>query len=248
MLLETDLVPYSLSSPPGERVLVLAPHADDETFGMGGSLRLLTEAGKRVKVLVLTAGEKADAKTNDRERYSSLREKEAVKAFRMLGVTECEFLRFPDRELLSHRDALQEAVNAIVSAFVPDVIYSPSSIELHPAHRIAAGLAYELSRGKEALRCIFYEVTSPLRPNIFVDISRTFKWKKRAMKCYSSQTKLLDYPGLMEAMSRYRTFTLGKGVKFAEAFWELGDASEAQDIRMWLSYEMPLVANNTQCM
>jgi hypothetical protein len=52
----------------------------------------------------------------------------------------------------------------------------------------------------------------------------------------------------MEAMSRYRTFTLGKGVKFAEAFWELGNASEAQDVRMWLSYEMPLVANNTQCM
>ena len=68
------------------------------------------------------------------------------------------------------------------------------------------------------------------------------------MKCYSSQTKILDYLGLMEAMSRYRTFTLGKGVKFAEAFWESGNASEAQDVRMWLSYEMPLVANNTQCM
>ena len=248
MLLETDLVPYSLSSPPGERALVLAPHPDDETFGMGGSLRLLTEAGKRVKVLVLTAGEKADAKTRDRERYSSLREKEAVKAFSMLGVTEYEFLRFPDRELLSHRDALQEAITAIVSAFVPDVIYSPSSIELHPDHRIAAGLAYELSRGKAALRCIFYEVTSPLRPNILVDISRTFKWKKRAMKCYKSQLKLTDYLDLMQAISRYRTFTLGKGVKFAEAFWESGDASEAQDIRMWLSYEAPLVANNTQCM
>ena len=98
------------------------------------------------------------------------------------------------------------------------------------------------------MRCIFYEITTPVRPNILVDISRTFKWKKKAMKCYSSQTKILDYLGLMEAMSRYRTFTLGKGVKFAEAFWELGNASEAQDVRMWLSYEMPLVANNTQCM
>ena len=248
MLVETDLVPYSLSRPPGERALVLAPHPDDETFGMGGSLRLLTDAGKRVKVLVLTAGEKADAKTNDRQKYSSSREKEAVKAFRMLGVTEYEFLRFPDRELLSHRDAVQEAINAIVSEFVPDVIYSPSSIELHPDHRIAGGLAYELSRREKAVRCIFYEITSPVRPNILVDISRTFKWKKKAMKCYSSQTKILDYLGLMEAMSRYRTFTLGKGVKFAEAFWELGNASEAQEVRMWLNYEMPLVVNSTQHM
>jgi LmbE family N-acetylglucosaminyl deacetylase len=248
MLLETELVPYSLSTPPGERVLVLAPHPDDETFGMGGSLRLLTEAGKNVKVVVLTAGEKADPRATQKQKYSSLREKEAVKAFKLLGVADYEFLGFPDRELVSCRDNVEEAINKIVSAFSPDVIYSPSLIELHPDHRIAAETADQLSRGDKTTRCIFYEIVSPIRPSILVDISKTFKWKKKAMKCYKSQLKLVDYPDLMEAINRYRTFTLGKGVRFAEAFWELGNASETQDFRMWLSYEMPLVANNTQCM
>lgn len=246
MLLETDLVPFGLSSPPGERVLVLAPHPDDETFGMGGSLRLLAQANKRVKIVILTSGEKADVMATDE--YSSMREREAIKAFRMLGVKEYEFLRFPDRELCLCRDMVDEAISRIISMFVPDVIYSPSLIELHPDHRIAAELAYQVSRREAGMRCIFYEVTSPVRPNIFVDISKTFKWKKKAMKCYSSQTEIIDYPGLMEAIGRYRTFTLGKGVRFAEAFWEPAGVFDAQAIRMWLSYETPLVANNTQHM
>lgn len=248
MLLETELVPYSLSMPPGERVLVLAPHPDDETFGMGGSLRLLTESGKQVKVIVLTSGEKADPKVTEKQEYSSTRKKEALKAFRLLGVTDCEFLGFPDRELLVHRGDVKGAINRIVSAFSPDVIYSPSLIELHPDHRIAAELAYEISRGEKAVRCVYYEITTLVRPNILVDISKTFKWKKKAMKCYKSQMKLVDYPGLMEAMNRYRTFTLGKGVKFAEAFWEFHTTFIRQDIHMWLNYEMPLVVNNTQRM
>jgi LmbE family N-acetylglucosaminyl deacetylase len=248
MLLETDLVPYSLSNPPGERVLVLAPHPDDETFGMGGSLRLLTESGKKVKVVILTAGEKADPKVTSKQEYSSIRKKEAMKAFKVLGVTDYEFLGFPDRELLVHRGDVKGAINRIVSAFSPDVIYSPSLIELNPDHRMAAELSHELSRREKAVRCVFYEITTPVRPNILIDITKTYKWKKKAMKCYKSQLKLTDYLDLMQAISRYRTFTLGKGVRFAEAFWELRNTPARQDIRMWLSYEMPLVANNTQCM
>jgi LmbE family N-acetylglucosaminyl deacetylase len=248
MLLETELVPYSLSVPPGDRVLVLAPHPDDETLGMGGSLRLLTESGKKVKVVILTTGEKADPKVTDKQEYSSTRKKEALKAFRHLGVKDYEFLGFPDRELISHRDKVEEIINTIVSDFAPDVIYSPSLIELNPDHRMAAELSHELSRREKAVRCVFYEITTPVRPNILIDITKTFKWKKKAMKCYKSQMKILDYLGLMEAMSTYRTFTLGKGVRFAEAFWELRNTSARQDIRMWLSYEMPLVVNSTQRM
>ncbi len=239
MLLETDLVPFSLSMPPGERVIVLAPHPDDETFGMGGTLRLLSSMGKKVKVVVLTGGEKADGKTTDSREYSSVRKREALKAFKVLGVKDYEFLGFPDREISSNIKEVMEALNAMISEFDPDVIYSPSIIELNPDHRATAEISMHFARKVEGLRCIFYEITTPMRPNILIDVTRTFKYKKRAMKCYKSQLKLTDYIGLMQAIGVYRTFTLGKGVRFAEAFWEMRDADEQRDLRKWLSYETP---------
>jgi len=239
MLLETDLVPYSVSMPVGERVVVLAPHPDDETLGMGGSLRLLAETGKKIKVVVLTGGEKADTDITDTLGYASIRQLETLRAFKVLGVTEYEFLGFPDRELLRNKDRLEEAIRRIIDDFRPDVIYSPSIIELHPDHRAAAELSISINMETSNPRCIFYEITTPIRPNILVDITKVFKYKKNALKCYKSQLKITDYLRLMEGFNAYRSFTLGKGVKFAEAFWQVGSIKSKEDMKMWLSYEIP---------
>ena len=45
MLTEEKLIPYHASDLTGKRVLVLAPHPDDETIGCGGSLALHAKAG-----------------------------------------------------------------------------------------------------------------------------------------------------------------------------------------------------------
>jgi LmbE family N-acetylglucosaminyl deacetylase len=241
MLLETDLVPYSVSMPVGERVVVLAPHPDDETLGMGGSLRLLAETGKKIKVVVLTGGEKADTDITDTLGYASIRQLETLRAFKVLGVTEYEFLGFPDRELLRNKDRLEEAIRRIIDDFRPDVIYSPSIIELNPDHRAAAELSISINMETSNPRCIFYEITTPIRPNILVDITKVFKYKKNALKCYKSQLKITDYLRLMEGFNAYRSLTLGKGVKFAEAFWQVGSIKSKEDMKMWLSYEIPIM-------
>ena len=60
MLQESDIIPFHCSPPIGEKILVLAPHPDDETLGCGGTIRLLRKAKKQVKVIFLTSGDKAD--------------------------------------------------------------------------------------------------------------------------------------------------------------------------------------------
>jgi len=111
MIQESEIIPYHVSEPPGERVLVLAPHPDDEALGCGGTVRLLIEAKKKIRVLFLTSGERADpaqevspavhcsgsAAGSCVTDYSLMREKEAERALRVLGVSEYAFLRFPDR-------------------------------------------------------------------------------------------------------------------------------------------------------
>jgi LmbE family N-acetylglucosaminyl deacetylase len=239
-LSETDLVPFGVSLPVGERVMVLAPHPDDETLGMGGSLRILSDLGKKIKVVVLTRGEKAEPDVTKQKRHAETRQKEALKAFKALGLSDYEFLGFPDREIFSNMDAVAKAMKTIVSDFNPDVLYSPSILEIHPDHRAAAELSFSICRENPHIECFFYEITVPVRPSLFVDITRFFKYKKKALKCYKSQLRITDYLRLSEALNTYRSFTLGKGVQFAEAFWQVRQITEKEALRNWMTYEAPL--------
>ena len=279
MLQESDIIPYHLSHPPGERAIVLAPHPDDETLGCGGTIRLLLKSKIPVKVIFLTSGDKADpsnklsqevlAKVSNghppqplpsREGliyqpspltgegkgeggfhvtdYSLMREKEAVRALKVLGVTNYEFLRFPDRELnLYYKSALDRLLE-IIGTYMPDTIYSPSMIELNPDHRATAALSMEIQRINKG-KIVFYEITIPLRPNILVDITDMFAVKKKAIKKYKSQLKLLDYLRHIISLNAIRTLTVQKA-QYAEAFWVMEKPLSDIDVGKWLGYQIKM--------
>lgn len=248
MLQESEIIPFHCSPPVGEKILVLAPHPDDETLGCGGTIYLLVKAKKQVKVVFLTSGDKAEplhplsAKKHGEQHitdYSLMREKEAIKALKVLQVFDCEFLRFPDRELSAcSRSALQKIVQ-ILREYVPDAIYSPSPLDLNPDHRATAAFAIEMHRTMAqsgmAGHLIFYEVTVPLRPNLLVDISTSYGRKKKAMKKYASQLKLNNYLGHVTAVNIFRTLTV-RGTKYIEAFWHMQTPLNNEEIARWISY------------
>jgi LmbE family N-acetylglucosaminyl deacetylase len=265
ILQEAEIVPYHVTPPPGERVLVLAPHPDDETLGCGGTLRLLTRAGKEVKVVFLTSGDRGDpgeempppvrspepgrgTRVTD---YSLAREKEAERALRVLGVSDYEFFRFPDRGVHEqYHDALHRVMNT-VEEFMPDTIYAPSMVELNPDHRATAALSMEIQRrcaaepagpgSRSPVQIVFYEVTTPLRPNVLVDITPVYRKKKRAMKRYRSQLLHSDYLGHIMAMNTLRALTVN-GARYVEAFWRTERPMSEEDIADWLSYRKVLDA------
>ena len=247
MLQESDIIPYHLSHPPGERAIVLAPHPDDETLGCGGTIRLLLKSKRPVKVIFLTSGDKADPShsasgiKHHEEHvtdYSLMREKEAVKALRVLGVSDYEFLRFPDRELnLYYKSALDRLLE-IIGTYMPDTIYSPSMIELNPDHRATAALSMEIQRINKG-KIVFYEITIPLRPNILVDITDMFDVKKKAIKEYKSQLKLLDYLRHIVSLNAIRTLTVQKA-QYAEAFWVMEKPLSDIDVGKWLGYQIKM--------
>lgn len=236
---EPDIIPYYVSLPYGERVLVLAPHPDDETFGCGGTLRILSNAGKTIKVVFLTKGEKSDPEIKDTEKYTAVREKEAERALRVLGVSDYEFLRFPDRGLFENYKDASEKLMKITAGYMPDAVYSPSKVELNPDHRAAAGMTLELQK-KHNFRAVFYEVVTPIRPNILIDITKVIKIKWKAVRSYKSQLKIYDYLDINRSLNRIRSLTLDKKVLYAEAFLVIDKASEQAVLDKWFNYEIPL--------
>src|SRR5436190_24069407 len=88
---EAEAIPFEPLDLRGERLLVLAPHPDDEVIGCGGLVALHLREGRKVRVVVATDGGQAgDAATRQRESRAALAS---------LGDAEIEFLNFPDRHL-----------------------------------------------------------------------------------------------------------------------------------------------------
>ena len=77
-----------------EKILVVAPHSDDEVLGCGGYIKKLVNAGKEVFVLIMTNAHIGDPDKYPEERVRKVRE-EAFAAHQYLGIKETFFMDFP---------------------------------------------------------------------------------------------------------------------------------------------------------
>jgi LmbE family N-acetylglucosaminyl deacetylase len=104
----SDLIPIELQG--HKRLLVIAPHCDDETLGAGGAIQEAVQSGMEVKVVIETNGDgylfatmedfkRLYPRAQDFIRMGNLRQEESLKALQSMGVPEDQvlFLSYPDR-------------------------------------------------------------------------------------------------------------------------------------------------------
>lgn len=232
--------PTLLASCPGSRVLVVAPHMDDETVGCGGTVRKMVLEGKEVSVLFMTDGRRGDRDLERlvgepraaRERaLVAIRKQEAAEACGTLGIRETYFLDQEDACLAS-TEALRASVSDILTRVSADVVMMPFFTDQHHDHQVTAQIVAEVC---EAQRwdglCLAYEVWTPLYPNAVVDISDTVADKRAALSAYRSQLKDNDFMASVLGLNAYRHMVLG-GSGFAEAFW-MGTGQEYCRLHAW---------------
>jgi LmbE family N-acetylglucosaminyl deacetylase len=204
-----------------EKVLVVAPHPDDEAIGCGGMICLHRQRGDPVTVVFLTSGEQG---LNDvpPATVRSIREAEAQRATNVLGVDRTHFLRLPDLEVGDRIELGADALRAVIEADRPDLIYLPHPEESHPDHAAALPLVRaaraRLSSAEPLPELRAYEVWSPMTRHGWVeDISAVIEQKIRAVRCYPSQLHLLRYDWAIRGLNRYRGI-MSAGSRYAEAF------------------------------
>jgi LmbE family N-acetylglucosaminyl deacetylase/glycosyltransferase involved in cell wall biosynthesis len=216
VLIEAEAIPYEPALLRGERLLVLAPHPDDEVIGCGGLVTLHLRERRAVRVVVATDGAQAGA--------ADVRQQESRRALDALGGNaELVFLGFPDRGL---DDSIAPKLREELLAFRPDLILVPAPIEIHPDHLALARIFCELVQRDETLfadlavaRVAFYEVGQPLRPNAIVDISEVAEAKYAAIAEHRSQLAQRDYVAYARGLNAYRAMTLPPETKFAEGYY-----------------------------
>ncbi|HKS21322.1 MAG TPA: PIG-L family deacetylase [Thermoanaerobaculia bacterium] len=218
---EFEAIPYEALNLRAERLLVLAPHPDDEVIGCGGVVFQHLRDGRQVRVAVATDGVEA-APGEDRDAYRARREEESRRAL----DAAFDFFRFPDRALEQHAGDLGARLRDVLEQFRPDLILVPSAIEIHPDHLALARCFCDLIQRDSSLfadlavaRVAFYEVSQPLRPNVLVDITGVAAAKYDAIAAHSSQTEIRDYVSFARGLNAYRAMTLAPEVRFAEGYW-----------------------------
>ena len=234
---EDALIPYAASDLTGARILVLAAHPDDESFGAGGTIAKNAGRAEAIRIWIATDGTSQEGVgPGDLAAYAARRREEAVRAAAALGLTEPpRFGGLGDRRLPVEAEALRAALAAELEAFSPDLVFAPSPVEIHPDHRALADALYGIVAASRAgdpdhdrfrfLRLAFYELSNPLLPNVLVDIAAEARKKEDALVAFASQQAVRDYAGAIQGLNAYRRLTLeGKGpveafrvVTYAEA-------------------------------
>ena len=200
-----------MADQPG-RVLVVTAHPDDVDFGSGGTVASWTDAGAEVSYCVLTDGDSGGFdRSVPRSDIAGIRQEEQRKAAAALGVTDVEFLGYPDGRLTVSYDLRRDLTRAI-RRVRPDrmLIQSPqrdlrSVYGSHPDHQAAGEAAlcavYPDARNPFAHQELLADegldahtvgevwVMSPNdRADHYVDVTDCFGRKLAALRAHDSQT------------------------------------------------------------
>lgn len=213
-----------------KKVLVVAPHPDDEVLGCGGIIKKYSDQGQQVYVLVISRG---TPKYYPEHKIVNVR-KEARQAHDILGVKQTVFLDFHAPELdVTGNAEISRAISKHVLDWEITDLFIPHRGDIHHDHRsvFEASLVAARPTGKYTIKNVYaYETLSETEwaapfsddafiPSHFENISDAFEYKLKAMQCFKSQVR--DFPSTrsletITCLAKFRGATVG--CNRAEAF------------------------------
>jgi LmbE family N-acetylglucosaminyl deacetylase len=180
------------------RILVIAPHPDDEVLGCGGTIARLSESGHEVHVAIVTSGREPRFTAESITRVRN----EAHAAHALLGVAKTHWLGQPAAELDTVPSAdLNRALEELIQLVSPDTVFVPFAGDIHLDHQLVFRSSLVAMRPRSAsypARILAYETlsetnwsapcdTASFIPNVSIDIGATLDRKIAAFRCYESQ-------------------------------------------------------------
>lgn len=212
------------------RVLIIAPHPDDEVLGCGGTIAKLSAQGHEVFVAIAT---KARPPLFSEEFVAQGRQ-EAKKAHELLGVKETIFCDLPAAALdTTEHSRVNQEMDRLLKDIKPAELFIPFIGDMHLDHQhifLSSLVAARPNQATFPRKILSYEtlsetnwnaayLTPGFQPNVFIDISEQLQIKLNAFACYASQVKAFPHERslvALEALAKLRGATVF--CKAAEAF------------------------------
>jgi N-acetylglucosamine malate deacetylase 1 len=227
------------------RVLVIAPHPDDELLGCGGTLLRYASEGVSVGWLIITGMKESYGW--DRERIIE-RSGEIKEVQNALGIQAKHLyqLDLPPAKLDSlPLSSVVEKISEVFSDFEPDEIFLPHPGDVHSDHRVcfdAAMACTKWFRYPFIKKILTYETVSetdanldltlPFQPTVFFEISDTLEKKWELLTLYKSEMKDFPFPRSEKTIKSLAYFRGSQaGYEAAEAFCLLRERKGYSDKR-----------------
>ena len=214
-----------------KKVLVIAPHADDETLGCGGTLLRHAHSGDELYWVILTAVKKEYGYD---ERFVASRAKEIESVGSSYPFKRIFQFQYAPAKL--DTIAMQELVTQLGEVFSqvnPNQVYIPFSGDVHTDHQRAheaCCACIKWFRYPSVKKVLSYEVLSEtefgvnssqarFNPNVFVDISDYIDKKVELCKIFESELAEFPFPRSERAIRSLADVRgAASGFNAAEAF------------------------------
>ena len=213
-----------------KNVLIVAPHPDDETLGVGGTAAKFISQGSNVTVLIIS-GHLPPLYTI--EAYDKTIE-EALSAFKILGIINYKFLKIPATMIGDEPiHVFNKKMNEVIEETEPDIVltcYPDRHIDHQQIFQSVMVATRPVGAGKKIEILAAYETLSETHwnaahiepnftPNWVVDITKFIDVKLQALAYYKSQ--IPEFPGprsveAVEALAKFRGTQYG--FAYGEAF------------------------------
>lgn len=217
------IVPILVKPPFGDRMLIIAPHQDDEMIGPGGAALLQVMHGGRLRIVIVQDGSGPEGALGvSREDLIVIREKESNEVARRLGAPPPEFLRYSSTGG-SNTMNIAKDLSKVISDYRPDTIFTPFLLDNDIDHHncsLALSSALEMSRHTALI--YGYEVWGLCIANVAVSIDAVIDRKCDLINLYSSQVKNNDYAHCTRGLSMYHSLQFGgRRTRYVERFFEI---------------------------
>jgi len=194
-----------------KKILVIAPHPDDETIGCGGTLLRHRDNGDEISCVIVTklktnaqwTKQAVVAKENEIEKVKKIYQ---FKSFDRFDFVPTELDKMPFNSLVSK-------ISNLFDKLKPEVIYIPNINDVHTDHQIVSKAVMSSSkwfRSHSIRKIKMYETLSEtnfnfsenndFNPNVFVEITKYLEKKIEICKCYATEFRKHPFPRSEESI------------------------------------------------
>lgn len=194
------------------KILVVAPHADDESLGCGGTILKHIAEGAEVHWLLVTGMSESAGFTKNQIKK---RNDEITLVHSKFKFYERHELNFPPAELdRLPRSEIVSAISSVIASVQPKIVYTVYRNDAHSDHEVvfdAVMSATKSFRYPFVKRVLVFETISEtdfgmkpedggFRPNVFHNISSFLHEKLDILDIYESEMGVFPFPRSREAL------------------------------------------------